>query len=73
MREQTKETGADGIAVFDLEKRHNSNVELFASAMREDRRHAAGVTAIGMAASPSRGRFTRSLTGPRIGPRETVN
>lgn len=36
-RAQTKETGADGLAVFDLEQRHNNNVELFASAIRADR------------------------------------
>ena len=36
-REQSKETGADGIAVFDLSRPANNNLELFASAIREDR------------------------------------
>jgi hypothetical protein len=37
VREQTKETGQDGIAVFDLATRQNNNLELFASAIRDDR------------------------------------
>lgn len=36
-REHTKETGTDGIAVFDLEQRQHNNVRLFASALRADR------------------------------------
>ncbi len=37
-REQTKETGADGIAVFELEQRaQGGGHQLFASAIREDR------------------------------------
>jgi alpha-2-macroglobulin len=36
-REQAKETGADGIAVFELEKRQQNSVQLFASAIRDDR------------------------------------
>ncbi len=36
-REQTKETGADGIAVFELATRPHNNVELFASASAKDR------------------------------------
>ena len=37
VREQTKDAGADGIAVFELQQRQHNNVELFASAIREDR------------------------------------
>lgn len=37
VREQTKTAGADGIAVFELDKRNQSNVELFASVVRGDR------------------------------------
>ncbi|MFO1514229.1 MAG: MG2 domain-containing protein [Verrucomicrobiota bacterium] len=36
-REQTKETGMDGIAVFELEKKQQNGVQLFASAIRGDR------------------------------------
>ncbi len=36
-REQTKEAGADGIAVFEIEKHANNNLQLFASAIRADR------------------------------------
>lgn len=36
-REQSKETGADGIAVFDLATRQHNNLELFASAIAKDR------------------------------------
>jgi len=36
-REQSKQTGADGIAVFDLENRANRGLELFASAILNDR------------------------------------
>ncbi|MCW5552656.1 MAG: alpha-2-macroglobulin [Verrucomicrobiae bacterium] len=36
-REQTKETGADGIAVFDLSNRPERGLELFASAILNDR------------------------------------
>jgi hypothetical protein len=37
VRVQSKETGQDGIAVFDLAARQNNNVELFVSAIRDDR------------------------------------
>ena len=37
VREQTKEAGTDGIAVFELEKRLNNSVQLFVSAIHEDR------------------------------------
>ncbi len=36
-REQSKETGQDGIAVFDLATRQNNSVELFVSAIVNDR------------------------------------
>nr|MBP9902061.1 alpha-2-macroglobulin [Verrucomicrobiota bacterium] len=36
-RDQVKETGADGIAVFDLATRQHNNLELFASAITKDR------------------------------------
>ena len=36
-REQSKETGADGIAVFDLATRQHNGLELFASAITKDR------------------------------------
>lgn len=36
-REQAKDTGADGIAVFDLATRQHNNLELFASAIAKDR------------------------------------
>lgn len=36
-REQSKDTGADGIAVFELERKQQSGLQLFASAIREDR------------------------------------
>ena len=36
-REQSKETGADGIAVFELATRQHNNLELFASAILKDR------------------------------------
>ncbi len=36
-REQSKETDADGLAVFDMEKRENAGVELFASAVLKDK------------------------------------
>ena len=36
-REISKETDADGLALFDLERRANSGVELFASAILKDR------------------------------------
>jgi uncharacterized protein YfaS (alpha-2-macroglobulin family) len=36
-REQTKEAGADGIAVFDFADRYNASVQLFASAIQGDR------------------------------------
>jgi len=37
VREQSKETGQDGIAVFDLATRQNNNLEIFASAIVNDR------------------------------------
>lgn len=37
VREQTKETGQDGLAVFDLATRQNNSVELFVSAIVNDR------------------------------------
>jgi len=36
-REQSKDTDQDGIAVFELATRQHNNVEIFASAIREDR------------------------------------
>ena len=37
VRDQTKTAGPDGIAVFDLDKRNDSNAELFASVIHGDR------------------------------------
>lgn len=73
VREQTKETGADGIAVFDLEKRHNSNVELFASAMREDRQAFSGGNSYWYGRESEPWKIYAFTDRPAYRPKETVN
>ncbi len=72
-REQAKETGTDGIAVFDLATRQHNNLELFASAIAKDRQ----------AFSPGNSHWNRGVSEawkiyaftdrPAYRPKETVN
>ena len=73
VREQTKETGQDGIAVFDLEKRHNSNVQLFASAIREDRQAFSVGNSYWYARESEPWKIYAFTDRPAFRPKETVN
>ena len=73
MREQTKETGADGIAVFDLDKRQNNNVELFASAIREDRQAFSPGNSYWYGRNSEPWKIYAFTDRPAYRPKETVN
>jgi hypothetical protein len=67
-REQSKEAGADGLAVFELARANHSNSSPAPS--RRIARRSVPATVIGIATSRRPGRFTRLPTGQRIGPRK---
>lgn len=72
-REQTKETGADGIAVFDLSNRPDRGLELFASAMREDRQAFSPGHSYWMHGDSEPWKIYAYTDRPAYRPKETVN
>ncbi|MBE0540536.1 MAG: alpha-2-macroglobulin [Verrucomicrobia bacterium] len=72
-REQTKETGADGIAVFDLSHRPDRGLELFASAMREDRQAFSPGNSYWHHGERESWRIYAFTDRPAYRPKETVN
>jgi alpha-2-macroglobulin len=73
-REQLKETGADGLAVFDLQNANNgSNRRVFASAVREDRQAFANADSYWPGANSQPWRIYAFTDRPAYRPKETVN
>ena len=73
VREQTKETGADGIAVFELEKRAHNSVQLFASAIREDRQAYSAGNSYWHGRESEPWKIYALTDRPAYRPKETVN
>ncbi len=72
-REQTKQTGADGIAVFDLSDRPGRGLELFASAIAGDRQAFSPGNSYWHRGEPESWRIYAFTDRPAYRPKETVN
>jgi len=73
-REQTKETGADGIAVFELEQRaQGGGHQLFVSAIREDRQAFSPGNSQGYGNNLEPWKIYAFTDRPAYRPKETVN
>ena len=72
-REQSKETGADGIAVFDLATRQHSGLELFASAITKDRQAFSPGNSFWNHNESESWKIYASTDRPAFRPKETVN
>lgn len=72
-REQAKETGADGIAVFDLSQRPERGLELFASAILDDRQAFSPGNSYWHHGEHESWRIYAFTDRPAYRPKETVN
>jgi len=73
VREQTKETGQDGIVVFDLATRQHNNVELFVSAIVNDRQAFSPGNSYWYGRDSQPWRIYAFTDRPAYRPKETVN
>lgn len=72
-REQTKELGEDGIAVFDLSRPANNSLELFASAISKDRQAFSPGSSYGYGRENEPWKIYAFTDRPAYRPKETVN
>jgi uncharacterized protein YfaS (alpha-2-macroglobulin family) len=72
-REQSKDTGADGIAVFDLATRQNYNLEVFASAITKDRQAFSPGNSYWQRGESESWKIYAFTDRPAYRPKETVN
>ncbi len=72
-RELSKETGADGIAVFDLDTRQHNNLELFASAITKDRQAFSAGNSYWNRGGSEAWKIYAFTDRPAYRPKETVN
>ena len=73
VREQSKDTGSDGIAVFDLATRQHNNVEIFVSAIRDDRQAFSPGNSYWRTRDFERWKIYAFTDRPAYRPKETVN
>ena len=72
-REYTSDAGADGIAVFTIEKRDRMQQELFASAQKEDRQAFSTGNSYGYGSQPQAWRIYAFTDRPAYRPNESAN